>query len=275
MYAAEGTDQTYTYSEDMKEMAGGRKIIKIFLRPENNKSKSRYFENNITYTQLLKKISVIEYSDGSVDPFDRMMFIEFKKYIRECLCVTYEYPRMSEKAQLYHRYEKAVKNAESEYKAFKAVEIAEREYNAFAKKVSNWLEYTLKALMKEQGYFIDFKSNYCRIFRKEWESIRFHFEIVWEGTLADNIQLEVSAHLEYWDEDKAEGKDISDIYSAFNIDEDEPKFCMDLTKKQYYVDCDFTSETAAKATVDKILETLKHGEFQQYARKADEYLSKQ
>lgn len=261
--AAEGTDQTNIYSKEMEKMAGGRKIVKIFIRPEYNNSRSDYFDN-ITYTQLLEKIDGTEYSDEVVDPFDKMMFIELKKYIKECLCVNYEYPRMSEKAQLYYQYADVVRSAE-------------KEYDDFARAFPDWLESALKALMEEHGYLIYFdkKDCYCRIFRDEWESIRFHFEIVWKGTLTDNKQLEVYAHLEYWDEDKAEGKDISDIYRAFDIDEDEPKFRIDLTKKQYYVDCDFSSETAAKATVDKILEKLKNEEFQQYARKADEYLSKQ
>ena len=255
LYADEGEDQTNNYSNEMEKEAGGRKVVKIFLRPEYNKSRSGYFDN-ITYTQLLENIDGIDYSDEDVDQFDKMMFIEFKKYIRECLCVNYEFPRMSEKARLYHQYAEAVMKAK-------------KEYEVFANNLRDWLKSELETQMNEKGYSIDFRSNYCQIYREEWKKIEFHFEIIWNGTFVANCEnINVHVHLENFEE--AEEKDV---FNYFNVGSIEPKGIKSLTHK--ILPCDFSSENAAKDTVARILKTINSEVFQEYARMADEYLSKQ
>lgn len=249
------SSHTSDYSKCMDKIADKRKTVKIYLRPEFNNSKSTAFVN-ITYTQLLNEINDIQYPSGSVDPNANMLFTEFKKYVKECLCV--KYPEFSPKARLYHEYEDVILSAQNEY-------------DDARQKMIYWI----KAAFEKKGFTgapkveSQIKNNYWQLFRGELNKIGFHFELRWEREQLNEGLITVEAHLELESAELNEN-DKNAICREFGIKrgKGEPN---DPLESQT-VSCDFSTETSAHRTIEKITKVLESPHFERWAQKADEYM---
>ncbi|MCR4643834.1 MAG: PD-(D/E)XK nuclease family protein [Oscillospiraceae bacterium] len=256
IWSGEQENQTNDYIQSMKKLSSGKETIGVYLHPEENKTESAEF-NNVTYQQFLNALlfdNSVSYAE--IDQFTYHLYEEFKRYIKECLCMNFP-----EKSGVVKAYSEAID----------VVKRAEFEYNEYLKQISKWLNDELEK--QSHGLFRGeaIKNNYWIIIMDErWRNLDFHFEVLWdEKAICDNNTVRLEVHLEDFTV-IAKKRDNTKILECFGENytkrgADNPLYRVDFS-------CDFSTEEESKNTIKRIVYELSRGTFAEYAQKANKYL---
>ncbi|NLT08772.1 MAG: PD-(D/E)XK nuclease family protein [Ruminococcus sp.] len=255
IWSGEQENQTSDYKESMENLAPNKECIGIYLHPEQNITKSVFFDN-VTYTQLYNKldeIDLLKYPNS----FKKIMLEQFMLYIKECLYMKKgEFPKITENAILYANNIDLIQSAESEF-------------NRVSADVIEWLKYRFE----NEGYIIlnnpcENKEKYIQLAPKEdeckkkWEKIGFHFEILWSSSLVCDKELRIDVHLENNNID-------TELQNRFKLDNGMARGDKNPLESESLAGGGFENKTKSEDTFNDILKLLNSERFQKWARIAN------
>lgn len=256
IFAEQGENQTDDYQKSLKQLSeqlGINRYFGIYLRPNFNKSNSKYFYN-ATYGDFHYQLKQLQFD--WLQSRTASYIWEFIRYVEAYLME--DFPEMTEAAKVYNHYWEQFAEAQADF-------------SNYTERFHKWIQGLLES--KECGLHTDIFSAtnhyWCISKNAEWKNIRFHFEVIWRGELCRAKTIGLEAHIE-----GAKGRDDALVRQAFGIPANNKLTCSTNNPLEHLeIPCDFSDKQAAENSLQTIIDTfLMHPDFVKRSEQADAYL---